>query len=298
MTEYCLMRVFQHNFELIGQETLQELFSLEREGAIYQDLWIEHLQDFRHVKIKLTAEEAEEYVRSLWAYELFLQADSPQYASQVPGIPADIAHRADTYSMETVNGQEYEAPYHCIAGFIGEDLEELVCCPPTDRVVILEELGIASLMTNLKNAVDALTPAMRLFNRREKGLQLWTVSREDDVRDLLYTMLRASISDIRTEEFIPGRAGTHKVVDIYSELAQLLVEVKWISKRGRWKEIVKQINDDIQSYIAHPACKNLVFVIVDAARDIPDPSLLEKDMSGPQIIANRTINVYVFVREP
>lgn len=261
-------------------------------------MWIQKLQDFRHVKIKFTAEETEEYIRSLWAYELFLKADSPQYASQVPGIPNDIAHRADTYSIETVDGQKYEAPYHCVAGFIGEELEELVCYPPSSRVVILEEQGTASLMTTLKNAMDALTPAIRLFNRREKSLQSWMISREDDVRDLLYTMLRASISDIRTEESIPSRAGTHKFVDIYSELAQLFVEVKWIKEQGKWKGVVKQINDDIQSYIAHPACKNLVFVIVDAARDIPDPSRLEKEISGSQTIGNHTVDIHVFVREP
>lgn len=118
------------------------------------------------------------------------------------------------------------------------------------------------------------------------------------MRDLLYTMLSAFISDIRTEESIPSRAGTHKFVDIYSELAQLFVDVKWIKEQGKWKGVVEQINDDIQAYIADPACKNLVFVIVDAAGNILDPSRLEKEMSGSQTLEDHTVDIHVFVREP
>jgi len=292
------MRFFGCDFELLDEETINELFSLEREGVIYTDLWIEHLQDFRHVRIAFTKLEIEEYIRSLLAYELFLQAGSPEFASELPGIPKDIGERADNYSLSTVNGEEFGPPYHCIAGFIGEELEELICSPPESRREILEETGTAALITTLKRAVDSITPAIRCFNRREKGLIQWSVTGEDDVRDLLYAMLRASIADIRTEEPIPSRGGTHKFVDIFSELAHLLIEVKWIEKSNTWKQIVKQVNDDIQSYITHPSCKTLAFVIIDAVKDIPDPALIERDLSGPQTISGKEVKIFVFVREP
>jgi hypothetical protein len=77
-----------------------------------------------------------------------------------------------------------------------------------------------------------------------------------------------------------------------------LIEVNWISKKGMWKQILKQINDDIQSYISHPFCKTLIFVIVDSARDIPDPALIERDYTGKQTIDNKDIDIYLFVREP
>lgn len=292
------MKLFGLDFELLDEAPIRELFSLEREGAIYTDLWIDRLEDFRHVKIAFTEAETEEYVRSLWAYELFLRAGSPQLASEVPGIPEDIAKRADTYSLHTVDGQELGPPYHCVAGFLGEDLEVLVCCPPESRMIILEEAGSAALISTLKRAIDSLTPSIRCFNNREKGLTPWPVACEDDVRDLLYAMLRASIEDIRTEEPVPTRGGRYEFVDLYSELARLFVEVKWIGRTGRWKEILKQINDDTQSYVAHPYCRTLVFVIIDVAKDIPDPALLERDLTGTQIIAGKEVEVLAFVREP
>ena len=51
----------------------------------------------------------------------------------------------------------------------------------------------------------------------------------------------------------------------------MFIEVKWIGRSGSWKQIVKQINDDIQSYVADPDCETLIFVVIDAERDVPDP---------------------------
>jgi hypothetical protein len=290
------MRIFERDWIKLDEEAVRDLWSLEREGAIYTDLWQDHLNDFRHVRIKFTPEEIEEYVRSYWAYELFLRAGSPEWARDVPDIPPDIARRADGYVLRTVDGKEFGPPYHCPAAFLGEELEALVCL--NVRTEILEESGKQSLLTTVKRAIDALTPSIRLFSRREKGLAAWPITCEDDIRDLLYAILRASVSDIRREEAVPSKAGMHKFVDLCSNVARLFIEVKWISKTGTWKQIVKQINDDVQSYVAHPSCETLVFIIIDAAKDIPDPPLLEKELSGLQTIDEKAIEVLAFVREP
>ncbi len=77
-----------------------------------------------------------------------------------------------------------------------------------------------------------------------------------------------------------------------------MVEIKWLYKSGDWKKIVKQINDDIQSYPTHPACESLIFVVMDSAKDVADPAKMERDLSGKQVIANRAISVQVYIREP
>ena len=291
------MKYFGYDFELLDENHQRDLLHLEREGAIYSDHWIDRLNDFRHIRIKLTPEEIKEYVRSSWAYELFLRAGQPEKASEVEGIPEDIADRADSYTMVTEDGKS-ETPWHCVAAFLGPELEKLICFNIEDRQEIIEETGKAQLLTTIKKAVDSLTPSIRLFNRREKGLTEWTVNREDDIRDLLYVMLRTSIADIRTEEPVPSRAGTYKFIDIYSEIARLFIELKWIGKRGSWKQILKQVNDDIQSYVSHPCCDTIIFVIVDEARDIPDPALIERDYTGLQIINGKEVDIHLFVREP
>jgi len=290
------MSEFGHDWREIDEVHFEHLESLQREGAVYTDHWQDHLNDFRHVRIRLSDDEIQEYVRRLWALELFLRAGSPSSAKGVAEIPADVADDADSYVMHTADGETIGPPFHCAAAFFGNHLENVFCS--NDRAEVLEESGTQALITTVKRAIDALTPSIRLFSRREKGLVNWPITREDDIRDLLYAILRASVSDIQREEAVPSRAGTHRYVDLCSKVARLFIEVKWIHKRGTWRQIVKQINDDTQSYVAHPSCVTLVFVVIDAAKDIPDPASFGKDLTGPQKIDDKTIDVYTFVREP
>jgi REase_DpnII-MboI len=139
---------------------------------------------------------------------------------------------------------------------------------------------------------------MRAFSSREKGLQPWTVSREDDVRDLLFVMLKPVMFDLVKEEPIPSLAGTHKFVDLSSKASRIFIEVKWLERKGRWKAILGQIQIDIQSYSTHPTCESLVFVVVDTIRDVPDPRLVEKEMTGTQIIRERQLDVRVYIVDP
>lgn len=273
------------------------LVSLEKEDAIYVDHYIDGLHDFRHVRIKLTPEEIEEYARSLWAYDVYL-GSGVVWARELEEIPKYIADRADAYSIKTKDGEFFGPPQHCPAAFMGKELESIICGSDRSRAIVIEEHGTAAFLSTVRRAVDALTPAIRCFNDREKGLDNWTIKREDDVRDLLYAMLRASVSDLRREEVIPSRAGTSKVCDLFSALAETLIEIKWISKSGNWKKIIDQVHVDTQSYVAHPCCTHLIFVIVDAARDIPDPHILQSQLSGKQTIDGKEVNIIVYVREP
>lgn len=287
---------FGKTFQRLDDHHLEELFSLERERAIYSDHWIDDLKDFRKVRIAFTEGEVAEYVRGLWAYELFLRAGGPTKASSVRGIPTDIAGRADSYALHLKDGRIIGPPWHCPAAFYGRELERLVCS--NSRAEILQDTGRKGFILAIKRVIDSLAPAIRRFGDRETGLTRWPVSCEDDVRDLVYVMLRGSVSDIRTEEPVPSRGGTHKFADIVSEIAEVFIEIKWIDKRGRWKSVQRQVNDDVQSYFKHPSCKTLIFLIIDAAKDIPDPAQFEKALSGKQSFDGKEVEILAFVREP
>jgi hypothetical protein len=110
-------------------------------------------------------------------------------------------------------------PYHCFAAFLGPHLEA-ISCGGGERETILELQGRESALFTIDRSIQALTPTIRAFNKREKGLAPWSVSREDDVRDLLYVMLRPAVFDLVKEEPIPSLAGTHKFVDLCSEASK------------------------------------------------------------------------------
>ena len=283
-------------FTHIPDHVRQDLETLEHEGAIYADHWIEEVEGFRHVRIEFTPEEREEFARRSWAYELFLRAGLPRWASETPGIDEDVAKDADTYSMHSVDGEVIPLPYHCFAAFLGEHLESLVCTI-TDRTTVIELSGREKLLFDVKRTIEALTPTIRSFNNREKGLTPWNISCEDDVRDLLYVMLRPLVFDITKEEAVPSRVGSHKFVDFCSKGLRLLIELKWINRPGSWKTKIDEIYVDIQSYVAHPACDNVVFIIIDDIKDIPDPRQVEEGLTRVQMIDGRQIDIRAIVCE-
>ncbi|MEI9947706.1 MAG: hypothetical protein WDO74_01670 [Pseudomonadota bacterium] len=291
------MRAFGHDFVHLDDRAVSSLVSLEREGVIYSDQLIQELDDFRHVRIRLTTPEIQRYAAGMAALDLFLGGRA-KWARDVPEIPRDIAAEADAYQLHLADGRVLGPPHHCPAAFIGDKLEWIVCGADPSRRDVLDEQGTAAFLTAIRRVVDALTPAIRCFANREKGLSTWAIAREDDVRDLMYAMLRASISDIKREEPIPSRAGASRVADLHSHLAKTLVEIKWIGRKGQWRRILDEINVDIQTYSRHPDCERLFFIIVDAARDVPDPHLVETDLSGPQTIDDRRFHVRAYVREP
>ena len=45
------------------------------------------------------------------------------------------------------------------------------------------------------------------------------------------------------------------------------------------------------------ACDNLLFVIVDSIKDIPDPRRIEEDLTCKQVIAGREIDIRAIVCE-
>ena len=141
------------------------------------------------MRIDFTREERDEFARRSWAYELFLRA-GPTWAAEVPGIDDDIAQDADTYSAVLKDGREIKPPYHCFAAFLGRHLEALTCFR-NERETVIQLEGREAALFEVKRAIHSLTATIRSFNNREKGLDPWTISREDDVRDLLYVMLRA-----------------------------------------------------------------------------------------------------------
>jgi hypothetical protein len=289
---------FGYEFTDIPEFARSFVKSLEREGVIYEDHWIEELKDFRHVRIAFTEGEAREFARRTWSYELFLRAGSPEWAKDVPGIDANVARDADTYSPTLREITKLEPPGHCFAAFLGYQLQILTNADLPGRGTIIELQGKESALFTLSRAVQALTPTMRTFNAREKGLQSWTVGCEDDVRDLLYVMLKPALFDLVKEEPTPSLAGAHKFVDLSSKASRIFIEVKWIGRKKQWKAILGQIQIDIQSYSTHPYCETLIFVVVDSARDISDSRLMEKEISGKQTIGERQFDIRLYVVEP
>src|SRR4030042_118656 len=148
--------VFTH----VPEHVRDDLGSLEREGVVYSDQWVEELGDFRHVRIGFTEEERKEFAKRSWAYELWIRAGMPEWARDTPGIDQDIASEADSYVMHTRDGESFGPPYHCFAAFLGKHLEALTGGMLDERRKVIQFAGKGGLLYEVRRVIRTLTPTI------------------------------------------------------------------------------------------------------------------------------------------
>src|SRR4051812_34673404 len=102
---------FGYVFTHIPEFVREDVSSLEREGVLYADHWIDEIGDFRHVRLAFIGDEPKEYARRSWAFELWLRAEEPHWVRDVPGIDLDVANDADTYSPVLRDGTVIPPPH-------------------------------------------------------------------------------------------------------------------------------------------------------------------------------------------
>lgn len=146
----------------------------------------------------------------------------------------------------------------------------------------------------LEILIKGLRRAMHPLTHRRKGCSNLSFSNEYDVQDLLHTLLRPWVNDIRPEEFTPSYAGSSTRMDFLLPQHALVLEVKIVRDAGHAKKIGQELIIDIAHYTKHPTCQRLWCVVYDPNNLIQNSHGL-KDLEGPHEISGKKIFVKVFV---
>lgn len=161
---------------------------------------------------------------------------------------------------------------------------------PTDSVAKPEKIEEL-----LEVIIQGLPRAMHPLTHRRKGTQPLSFSNEYDVQDLLHSMLRPWIRDIRQEEFTPSCAGTSTRMDFLLPSHALVIETKIVRDRTHAKGIGKELIIDIEHYRKHPKCNRLWCVIYDSNHMITNAEGLKNDLEGSRSSNGGEVTVRVFV---
>ena len=140
-----------------------------------------------------------------------------------------------------------------------------------------------------------LRRAMHPLTHRRKGAQPLSFSSEYDVQDLLHSMLRPWISDIRPEEFTPSYAGSSTRMDFLLPAHSLVIELKFVRDRAHGKRIGDELIVDIEHYRRHPACNNLWCVVYDPEHLLTNAEGLRTDLEGARRTKDGELMVKVLV---
>ncbi|ELN3103141.1 transposase [Escherichia coli] len=147
----------------------------------------------------------------------------------------------------------------------------------------------------LERLVKGLQRAMHPLTHRRKGSQSLSFDSEYDVQDLLHSLLRPWVQDIRPEEFTPSYAGSSTRMDFLLPAHKLVLETKIVRDRNHAKKVGDELIIDIEHYRRHDSCKHLWCIIYDPNQYITNSQGLKSDLEGERVSKDGEVIVKVYV---
>jgi hypothetical protein len=178
-------KIFGRQFNHSDVELLQDLNTLETEGAVYGYKWQDKGTGFVYTRLRLSPAEIVDYVDAATAYEEF------ERHRQIAGDPSvalsrisdsKIRRRVEEYNEWTIE-QDQPATMCCFAAFLGDHLEDLICSIVPGRHEILGQSYTGDRRFLLQEILEMFSQAVTFLDTREGGRPAYKVEREQDVRD-------------------------------------------------------------------------------------------------------------------
>src|SRR5262245_50572692 len=198
--EYTEATIFGHRFADLP-DLIEDLVTLEKEGAIYSHFWDEEAQIFRYYRIPFLPAEIFQYVEAHIAKQQFdnAVAEGATFDEGLRAISnADIAQRVrsfDNYGRTKLRDGRIADIRGCAASFYPPEIEALVCGRRRDRYQPLPDLRSLDRPSMLVQMLDCFPILARCLARRRKGRPPYVIENEYDVQDLLFVVVRSVFDD-------------------------------------------------------------------------------------------------------
>lgn len=275
------MEVFGRVFQNIGKEFTEDLRSLEENGCVYSQFWREGLDEFRFCRIQLDPDEIVGYVDSLSAYDEFLGLRQDGFSQET--ALAQISNKRIQNRVKEYNRwarEQDSAVEFCAAAFHGGDLESLLCGGEPDRYEYFQESYTSDRRFLLREIIAGLSESITFLQDREGERPPYEITCEQDIRDLLYAIIKPIFPDARLEEYTPKHGGRSKRIDLVIPDISTVIETKYVRNRSHAKGIGDELKVDFESYHEHSHCARLIAVVWDQDALLPDQTNFESDLAG------------------
>lgn len=145
-------------------------------------------------------------------------------------------------------------------------------------------------------ALQSFSEIVRYLNTRRSQGAILALDDEAAVQDVLYLMLRPWVHDLTPENPTDKVANTHAIKDFVSHLNKFVLEAKYVRDRSHEKSIVKEINDDIETYRYHPSCDDLIFFVYDPNSHIPDSAAVTRHLQENRSYGNKVLRCHGVIK--
>jgi hypothetical protein len=146
------------------------------------------------------------------------------------------------------------------------------------------------------SALNTFSEMVRYLNTRRSRGAILTLEDEPSVQDALYLMLRPWINDLTPESPTDKVANHFSIKDFCSPANGFVIEAKYVRDKAHGKSIVKEINDDIETYRYHPKCDDLIFFIYDPDSNIPDSASLQRHLSESRTYGSKVLRCHGVIK--
>lgn len=142
------------------------------------------------------------------------------------------------------------------------DLEELV----GSLGAVLRRLPV--YFRTLHRRANTQVPETEITN--EAGLQV-----------AVEAVLRLLFDDVRTEDFVPSRAGSNSRVDFLLPEVGVVIETKMTRPSLTASRLSEELLVDAGRYPKHPDCRAILAFVYDPSRHLDNPRGIETDLTRP-----------------
>jgi len=292
------MHLFDREFRHLSPDFLQDLDTLEKEGSIYTQFWQADVQDFRFCRIRFRPGEIVAYVDAIMAYDEFLGycEDTGEPVTALAQISdSTIRNRVLEYNRWTASVGQHDTLY-CFAAFIGEHLEDLTCGGQLERYEFLAHSYTGDRRFLLTEILEMFPSSAGYLGSRTGKRPSYILEEEQDIRDLLYVIIKSIFPDARLEEYTRVHAGSAKRIDIVVPGISTVIEIKFVRDTQHARKVADELRIDFESYHVHPDCSKLVAYVWDANHLLLDRSNFIKDLRGLRIKGESKFSVEVMVK--
>ena len=202
---------------------------------------------------------------------------------------------SEEYNEWTVEQGQPDTMF-CFAAFEGEHLEDLMCSIVPGRHEILGQSYTGDRRFLLQEILEMFPQSVTFLDVRASRRPAFKIEEEQDVRDLLYSIVKCVFPDAKLEEFTLKHAGGTKRIDIVIPSLSIVIEIKFVRDAKHARRVADELKIDFESYHVHPHCKTLIAYVWDVQNLVPDRFNFIKDLRGLRVKGDHRFNVEVVVK--
>lgn len=130
------------------------------------------------------------------------------------------------------------------------------------------------------------------IRRRYGGRETITINDEHDLQDVIHSILRLFINDVRPEDYVPSYAGGNSRVDFLLPEHKIIIETKMTNSTLKDKQIGEQLLIDFERYKQKVGYDQLICFVYDKEANICNPSGLINDLEK---LSDEKMRIIVFI---